>query len=185
MLRALTHLHKFEIAHADIRVDNFLIDEQDTVVLCDFTASRSFGQENPWESKGTTRMSVNGFSQVVSDATDRFALASVIFDIETGARPVFSNLSTVLQAQANSTGDERLDLIVNKAWFGKYCTTFEMLGEIESLLGTCHTEPDSLLSPPEVERLESEIENWRNARKQKFGNISRTQNGFFAANLLG
>lgn len=45
MLRALVHLHELEVAHADIRLDNFLCHPEGTIVICDFTCSRRFGQE--------------------------------------------------------------------------------------------------------------------------------------------
>lgn len=174
MLRALTHLHQFEIAHADIQVENFLLDSQDTVVLCDFACSRSFGQRNPSGNINPTDRSVNGFSQVVSGTTDLFAVASVIFEIETGASPVFFNPNNVLHAPAGNTGDERLDLILYNAWYGKYGMTAEMLGDIEPLLGTYQAASHSLLGPAAIESLHTELDTWRNVRKQKFGKFPPT-----------
>jgi len=42
MLRALVHLHNLGIAHADVRLDNFLCHSEDVIVLCNFTCSRAF-----------------------------------------------------------------------------------------------------------------------------------------------
>lgn len=79
MLRALLHLHTLEIAHADVRLDNFLYDSEGAIILCDFTCSRAFGQDNPSVPSSPEGLGVNGPSQIVSDKTDRFALASVMF----------------------------------------------------------------------------------------------------------
>ena len=154
-------------------IDNFLLDRQDTVVSCDFTCLRSFGQENSSTTEGITATSVNDLSQDVSGTTDRFTLTSVIFEIETGARPVFSNPSNGLHAPASNTGDERLDLILYKP--------VEILSDINSLLETCHTVYDSMLGPAAIESLHAEMDNWRNVREKKFGKSSRTSPDFISA----
>ena len=158
MLRALVHLHRLEIAHADVRLDNFLCHSHDTTVLCDFTCSRRFGQENPSASGITTALTVNGFSPIVSDATDRFALASVMFEIETGAKPVLSLLSNTLQVPTVNTGNENLDRIIEKAWLGKYKSTVDMLGDVESLLGSGGPQAGIALHLAAIENLRAQIE---------------------------
>ena len=171
MLRALVHLHQLEIAHADVRLDNFLCDSYDTMVLCDFTCSRRFGQENPSAGGITTALSVNGFSPVVSDATDRFALASVIFEIEMGAKPILSLLSNTLQVPTVNTGNENLDLIIEKAWLKKYRSTMDMLGDIESLLDSGGPMAGVVLHIAAIENLRAQIEDWRRTRTRKYGKI--------------
>lgn len=95
MLCALTHLHELKIAHADVRIDNFLWEEGGPVLLCDFTCSRSFGDGNP-SLTSPQAVGINGPYRQVSDVTDRFALASVIFEIEMGSRPSLLDLDNLL-----------------------------------------------------------------------------------------
>ncbi|KAL9104701.1 MAG: hypothetical protein Q9163_000379 [Psora crenata] len=181
MLCALVHLHQLEIAHADVRLDNFLYythnHSYDTIVLCDFTCSRRFGQENPsagaitTASGITTALSVNGFSPFVSDATDRVALASVIFEVETGTKPVLSLLSSTLQVPTINTGNQNLDQIIERAWLEKYKSTMDMLGDIESLLGSGGPKAGVALHTPAVENLRAQIKDWRRIRAWKYGKV--------------
>lgn len=177
MLRALVHLHELEVAHADIRVDNFLCHPEGLIVLCDFTCSRRFGQENPSAIGSSRTLGVNGFSQVVSDITDRFALASVMFEIETGTKPDLTILDNIIQIPAIKTGSKILDLIIERAWFEKYETTTDMLGDIEALLGSSDLAAGSVLHTAAIERLQAEITDWRRIRARKYGKMSfRTRN---------
>lgn len=86
MLRALVPLHELEIAHANVRIDDFLCHSEGAIVLYDFTCSRLFGQDNPSATGSPESLGVTGPPQTVSDPTDRFALASVMFEVETGAK---------------------------------------------------------------------------------------------------
>ena len=171
MLRALVHLHQFEIAHADVRLDNFLCQSHDTIVLCDFTCSRRFGQENPSASGILTALSVNGFSPVVSDATDRIALASVMFEIETGAKPVLSLLSNTLQVPTVNTGNQNLDLIIEKAWLEKYESSMDMLGDIELLLSCGGPMAGFASHSAAIENLRAQVEDWRRTRARIYGKL--------------
>ena len=141
MLCALTHLHQLKIAHADVRIDNFLWEEGGPVLLCDFTCSRSFGGDNPSSTSPPEAVGINGPYSHVSDVTDRFALGSVIFEIETGSRPILSFDGTDLKVPSVQTGDAQLDVIIRKAWLDDFTTTLEMLQDMENLL------PDEKLSP--------------------------------------
>ena len=168
MLCALTHLHELRIAHADVRIDNFLWDEGG-VVLCDLTCSRSFGDENP-SSTGSHVVGVNGHYNQVSDVSDRFALASVTFEIESGSKPSLHSDKTDLKAPSIQTGDAQLELIIRKAWFNEFTTTLEMLQAMEDVL------PDDKLTPAyrvmdstAIEKMRLQIEEWRISRQHKFG----------------
>ena len=170
MLRALVHLHQFEIAHADVRLDNFLCHHDGTAVLCDFTCSRYFGQDNPSAIHSSKSVGLNGLSQIVSDSTDRFALASVVFEIETGAKPDLIAVDGTLHISTMKTGNENLDLIIEKAWMMRYTSTIEMLGDVEILL---RSEDFKTGSPPDVSmiaKLRADIEDWRSIRIWKYGN---------------
>ncbi|KAL8690569.1 MAG: hypothetical protein Q9224_004376, partial [Gallowayella concinna] len=108
MLRALVHLHKLEIAHADVRLDNFPC-HSDAIVLCDFCCSRPFGQDNPSATSLSESLGVNGPAQTVSDITDRFALASVMFEIETGTKPDLTLVNNHPELPVVRTGNRILD----------------------------------------------------------------------------
>lgn len=179
MLCALVHLHKLEIAHADIRLDNFLCHSKDTIVLCDFTCSRRFGQENPSATGSSRTLGVNGSSQVVSDITDRFALASVMFEIETGTRPNLTVLDNTTQIPAIKTGSKSLDLIIERAWCEKYDSTIDMLRDIEALLGFSSFAAASVLHTAAIESLQTEITNWRRSRARKHGSIILLKEFYF------
>ena len=175
MLRALVHLHILEIAHADVRLDNFLCYSDGTIVLCDFTCSRPFGQDNPsatspWESLG-----VNGPSQTVSDITDRFALASVIFEIETGTKPDLNLVNNYPELPAVKTGDQILDSLIERAWLEKYESTMDMLRDVESLSGPSGSETASDLQITAMESLQTQVNDWRRLRVRKHGNFSTGQ----------
>ena len=115
MLRALKHLHELKIAHADVRIDNFLWADGGSIILCDFTCSRLFGGENPSFANPPEISGVNGPHSHVSDITDRFALGSVIFEISTGSRPSFCFDGTKLKIPPIQTGDAQLDTIIRKS----------------------------------------------------------------------
>ena len=172
MLRALVHLHKLEIAHADVRLDTFLYHSEGAIVLCDFTCSRPFGQDNPSATSPSESLGVNGPSQTVSDTTDRFALASVIFEIETGTKPDLILVNNRPALPAVRTGNKILDLVIERAWFANYESTMEMLRDIESLSGPNGSETESDLPIPAIESLQTQIHDWRRIRLRKHGNFS-------------
>ncbi|EHA20884.1 hypothetical protein ASPNIDRAFT_128357, partial [Aspergillus niger ATCC 1015] len=74
---ALCHIHKLGIVHADIRIDNVLLDEHDNVILSDFSAARPFGEPS-------LAFPINGPSQTLSEKTDIFAVGSLIYQMEHG-----------------------------------------------------------------------------------------------------
>lgn len=74
---ALCHIHSLGIAHADVRIDNVLFDEHDRAILCDFSAASPLGQPNPVFPD--LPLPINGPSPTLSEATDMFAMWSLIF----------------------------------------------------------------------------------------------------------
>lgn len=71
-------------------MDNILFDGQTLAMLSDFSASSPFGHSNPALPHTNLPVPVNGLSGFVSDATDRFAVALLIFQMETGTKPDLS-----------------------------------------------------------------------------------------------
>ncbi|KAL9024278.1 MAG: hypothetical protein Q9196_006632 [Gyalolechia fulgens] len=176
MLRALVHFHKHKIAHADIRLDNFLYhSEEDAIVLCDFTCSRPFGQDNPSATSPTESLGVNGPSQTVSDSTDRFALASVMFELETGTKPDLTLVNNNPKLPVVETGNRILDLVIYGAWRANYESTMDMLRDIESLPDPSGSETGSDLQITAIESLQTQVDDWRRMRVQEHGNFSTGQ----------
>lgn len=116
ILRGLVHLHSLGVAHADLRIDNVLFTAQSRAVICDFSASAPFGQPNPAFPQLDRNVSINGLAETVSDTSDLFAMASLMFHLETGARPVLSvhDDDTILTPRVN-TGHPGIDSIITKA----------------------------------------------------------------------
>lgn len=168
---ALCHIHSLGIAHADVRIDNILFDEQDGAVLCDFSAASPLGQPNPVFPD--LPLPVNGPSPTLSEATDMFAMASLIFQMEHGAKPELSvDSHRTLVLPKIRTGHQRLDTIIPKAWLGHYNRTLEMLEDLNSI-DTNGTRPDRdiKLRPGSTESLRDRIKKWRECRENKFGKV--------------
>ena len=87
ILRGLTHLHSLGIAHADLRMDNVLFNANGQAIICDFSASDRSGEPNPAQPYEGRPVPINGLAETLSDATDRFALASLIFHLKTETDP--------------------------------------------------------------------------------------------------
>ncbi|KAL9126716.1 MAG: hypothetical protein Q9217_004279 [Psora testacea] len=88
--RALLHIHNLDIAHSDLRLDNILFDQHGQALLCDFSAASPFGQPNPVHPHPDLPIPINGLSDIASDATDRFAMGSPIFQMEYVTNPKLS-----------------------------------------------------------------------------------------------
>ncbi|KAI4213443.1 MAG: hypothetical protein LQ351_003943 [Letrouitia transgressa] len=185
MLRALNHLHELKIAHADVRIGNFLPEEGGPVILCDFTCSRSFGNENPSSTSLPGAVGVNGPYSQVSDVTDRFALGSVIFEIETGSRPTLYFDGTDLKIPSIQTGDAQLDVIIRKAWFNEFGTTLEMLQAMGNLLPSEKLFPGhGVMDISLIQSLRNQVDEWRALRQYRYGTIFSIQYAICIAFLL-
>ncbi|KAL9035799.1 MAG: hypothetical protein Q9214_006426, partial [Letrouitia sp. 1 TL-2023] len=132
--RGLAHIHNLGIAHSDLRVDNILFDESGHAFLCDFSAASLFGEPNPAYSHPDLLVPINGFSDFISDTSDRFALGSLIFSLETGAKPKLSTTEDgKLILPVVQTGHHGINVIIQAAWAGQYSSTTQLLNELESL----------------------------------------------------
>ena len=103
--------------------------------------------------------------------TDRFALASVIFELETGKKPTITRPSGILHLPQVRTGSEKLDPIILRGWYSSYSSTGEMLKEDE-ILQNLHNSMNSQ-NPIErtVDKTNPRFEDWRNGRIQEFGGL--------------
>jgi serine/threonine protein kinase len=76
---ALCHLHSLGIVHADVRIDNVLGDDQLSAILCDFSAASPCGVPMPIFPE--LPLPINGPSPILSEASNMFALASLMFQM--------------------------------------------------------------------------------------------------------
>ena len=69
------------------------------------------------------KLRVNGPLLTVSDTTDIFTLVSVIFEVESGAKPDLAQVYNSLGFPAVAMGNESLDSIILGAWRASYLMT--------------------------------------------------------------
>ncbi|KAJ6003783.1 hypothetical protein N7540_011206 [Penicillium herquei] len=81
---AIVFLHSFEIVHADISARNFLVADDLSIRLCDFSGSSIDNRPSLVEEEDRYRICPDAPR---STTTDIFALGCLIFEIVTGIRP--------------------------------------------------------------------------------------------------
>jgi serine/threonine protein kinase len=171
IIRGLLHIHNFGIAHSDLRIDNILFDQLGQPLLCDFSASSPFGQPNLAQPRPGLPFPINGPSEIISDATDRFAMGSLIFQMEHGAKPELSvdERGTLILPEVQTENDD-LDTIIRKAWLGQYSSTTQILKHLESLYnGATQDTGYPRTERVSIESLKHRIKDWRRCRQNQFG----------------
>lgn len=168
---ALRHLHSFGIVHADIRIDNILFDDNGSAILCDFSAASPCGQPNlvfP-----DLPLPINGPSPTLSEASDMFAMTSLIFQMEHGAAPELSLENRTLVLPKIRSGNQGIDEAIRKAWLGSYSNTSEMLQDLTFVdPQICHRYEGSQPAPNSNDLLKEQIKRWRGRREKDFGKTS-------------
>ncbi|KAM5347096.1 hypothetical protein ACJ41O_010101 [Fusarium nematophilum] len=168
LLRGLSHLHSLEIAHSDMRLENVLFDTDGRAVICDFSAAAAFGQPNPASSPSSYIVPANGLSKSVSDATDRFAFASLMFRLETGMKPALSvGADGTLILPHFASEHSGIGRIIKKAWLGIFTSTSEMLRSIQFLAGPRVVPAPRQTTPTSV--LRESVARWREERIARHG----------------
>ncbi|GES64955.1 serine/threonine protein kinase [Aspergillus terreus] len=167
---ALAHLHKLGIAHADLRMENMVFDARGCAILCEFSASTPVGEPN--HVFPDQPVPINGVAPTISDATDRFAMGTLIFQMEHGVKPGFEvGVGGSLVLPEVRTGHSGLDSVIRKAWSGQYSNTEEMLEQIESLKCGGRQPWDLHSKGPSRELLEERVLRWRECRMKQFGYV--------------
>lgn len=165
---ALRHIHSLGIVHAEIQIDSVMFDDDGSAILCDFGAASPFGQANPFFP--VLPLPVNGPFPTLSEASDMFAMASLIFQMEHGVFPeLFLNNETLVLPEIRS-GNQGIDEVIKKAWLGHYSSTSEMLQHLISIdAQTCHRRESPRPAPERGELFKDQIKRWRAHREEKFG----------------
>lgn len=167
---ALCHIHSLGIEHADVRIENILLNEQDYPILCDFSAASPFGQPNlvfP-----DLPLSINGPCPTLSVVTDMFAMASLIFQMEDGAKPELSvDSHGTLVLPDIRIGHQGIDTIIRQAWLGHYSCTSKMLEHLTSISDNIGRDEAHTVKiyPESSETLRNRVRKWRECREKKFG----------------
>ncbi|GKZ41688.1 hypothetical protein AbraIFM66951_010969 [Aspergillus brasiliensis] len=157
---ALCHIHKLGIVHANVQIDNILLDDHDRVILSDFSAASPFHEPN-------LAFSINGPSPTLSEATDIFAMGSLIYHMEHGIEPKLSvdSQGTWVLPHVH-TGRPMLDTIIREAWLGHYGRASEMLECLVSIdtVGDVSV-PGSRDRSISTEELRRRVREWREYRE--------------------
>ncbi|OJI80946.1 hypothetical protein ASPTUDRAFT_58302 [Aspergillus tubingensis CBS 134.48] len=166
LAHALCHIHNLGIVHADVRMDNLLLDEHDRVILSNFSASSPLGAPNDVSL-------INGSSRTLSEKTDMFAMGSLIYQMEHGAKPELSvDSHGMLVLPSIHTGRPMLDSIIRDAWLGGYGCTKEMLQRIEAIDTIGYSPAQGLQSQfISTRELRIRVREWREGREDKFGSV--------------
>lgn len=164
---ALRHLHSLGIVHADVRVDNVLCDDRFSAILCDFSAASPCGHPNPVFPD--LPLPVNGPSPTLSEASDMFALASLMFHMEHGFTPDLSLENGRLVLPELNSGNQGIDEVIQTAWLGNYSCSSDMVHHLAYIDSQTNHYAESTELLPDLEGLKTQVMDWKNYRRHKFG----------------
>lgn len=174
ILRGLEHLHGLGICHSDLRTDNILFSRgrHPRALLCDFNVASAFGELNASSRVGDP-VPRTGLARTLSDVTDRFGLAYLIFEMETGSKPTLTTMPDgTCSLPLVCTGHGGLDSMIYKAWRGQYASTSDMLADAVSLSVPVEQNGDARpTAEPLVPaaRLRQQVKQWRQRRLDRHG----------------
>jgi serine/threonine protein kinase len=164
---ALRHIHSLGIVHGDVRVDNVLFDDRFSAILCDFSAASPCGQPNPVFPD--LPLPVNGPSPILSEASDMFALASLMFHMEHGFTPELSLENGRLALPELKSGNQGIDEVIQTAWLGNYGRTSDMVHHLTCIDSQINHYAESTGVLCDLEDLKTQVMDWKKYRKDKFG----------------
>ncbi len=130
-LVAFDYIHSREVFQGDVSARNFLVADDLSIVLSDFSGSKIRDEESLVRPE--TRYEKQGEELIkISRATDIFAIGSLIYEIVTG-KPPYDKLEDedveklFKRAEFPSTADVYLGEIIRGCWIGDYKTVKQVL----------------------------------------------------------
>jgi len=130
-LVAFDYIHSREVFQGDVSARNFLVADDLSIVLSDFSGSKIRDEESLVRPE--TRYEKQGEELIkISRATDIFAIGSLIYEIVTG-KPPYDKLEDedveklFKRAEFPSTADVYLGEIIRGCWIGDYETVKQVL----------------------------------------------------------
>ncbi|KAJ5544978.1 hypothetical protein N7535_006634 [Penicillium sp. DV-2018c] len=168
---ALRHLHSLGIVHADVRIDNVLVDDRVSGILCDFSCASPCGEPNMVFPH--LPLPINGPSPILNEASDMFALASLIFHLEHGFKPQLSLEDGKLVLPELKSGHQGIDEVIRTAWLGNYKHTSDMVHQLALIDAQINHYATSAVGQEvrDLEDLKSLVRAWRNHRIERFGSV--------------
>ncbi|KAH8731033.1 kinase-like domain-containing protein [Phaeosphaeriaceae sp. PMI808] len=134
--RSICFIHSMGVLQADISARNFLVDDDLSLVLCDFSGS-AIGDQDALVGQETRYQKVAGVKPFcISIATEIFAVGSLIYEIMTDKRPYdeIEDEDEVeeLFGKGNfpSTTYIPLGNVIRKCWLDGFSTAAEVLEDI-------------------------------------------------------
>lgn len=169
MASALLHLHSFNLAHTDVRLPNWLCDSTDRAILCDFGSTVEIGTNNEMTKIDEDGIvDLNGLSNTLSDATDRFAFSSLIYEMETGNTATITAPVGELQLPTVESGTD-LASIIRNGWRGTYASTSDMLKDLADLALEDGYVDRRRIPNTKTDHGGLNLDHWRRSREQDHG----------------
>ncbi|TVY17423.1 Serine/threonine-protein kinase RUNKEL [Lachnellula arida] len=139
---AVKFIHSHNVIHGDLGCQNFLVDSDEHVKLCDFAGSR-LGDLDAWIAYEVRSQHPKYSGQQPTIKTEIFALGSVFFEIYT-SRPPFPSASNLVIRQKFFAGefpiqevpDPDVRHVIQTCWAGEYenvsdiCSALENVGKL-------------------------------------------------------
>jgi serine/threonine protein kinase len=132
-------LHRHEISHCDSKLENFLLDDNYDIKICDFASSHNY--RAPSDDLAVQplryRRAVDDFDETVfNPADDIFAFGSICYEIITGQPPYAQLDDESLSAQFilgdfPATKGLSFGAIMRDCWNGKFMSFKAILSAIE------------------------------------------------------
>ncbi|KAK0103327.1 hypothetical protein ONS95_005356 [Cadophora gregata] len=132
-------LHKHHISHCDSKLENFLLDDDYNIKICDFASSHNYRSpsHDPAIQPPRYRRAVDDFDETVfNPADDIFAFGSICYEIVTGG-PLYPQLDDesvrlrFIRGSFTATEGLCFGPIIRDCWNGTYISFEAILRSIE------------------------------------------------------